>query len=257
MTLARGNPRHPTPDAHGSVPAIIIPTTATDRKKEYPMGLLGKAVLCVWNDVDPSIETDYNDWYRLEHIPERLSVPGMLRARRYRSDQGSPRYMALYEAASIDVLTSGAYRTQLANPTAWTRRIMPGFRLMQRGICDVMASGGAGPGDAATVIHFRPTEAAEPAIRTRVAELVASLLAAKSIAAAHAWRVAPGEPESPTTSLTRSTATERPVHWVVMAEADRIEELASVQEAVRAQDLPGDVIVYPASRLTSTVTVGE
>lgn len=94
------------------------------------MALLGKAVLGVWNDVDPSIENDYDDWYLHEHIPERISVPGIVRGRRYRALEGSPRFMAMYEALAVDVLTSGAYRTQLANPTVWTRRVMPGFRLM-------------------------------------------------------------------------------------------------------------------------------
>lgn len=95
--------------------------------------LLGQAVLAVRNGIDPATEADYNAWYQREHVPERLAVPGVPRARRYRAVEGSPRYAALYEAATPDVLTSGTYRAQLANPTEWTRRALRGVRLMQRG----------------------------------------------------------------------------------------------------------------------------
>ena len=45
--------------------------------------------------------------------------------------------MALYEATTMEVLTTGLYRWQLDHPTPWTQRVMPGFRVAQRGICDV------------------------------------------------------------------------------------------------------------------------
>jgi hypothetical protein len=168
------------------------------------MALLGTAVLCVWNDVDSSVEDDYNDWCRLEHIPERLSVPGLLRARRYKAIEGSPRYMALYEAASIDVLTSGAYRSQLANPTVWTRRIMPGFRLMQRGIRSIVASDGTGTGQVAVIAHLRPPVDADSAMPGWAREVVSSLLAVKTIEGAHVWAVAPGAASKPHNGTDRS-----------------------------------------------------
>ena len=127
------------------------------------MPLLGTAILAVWNEVDPAIEPDFNDWYLREHVPERLSVPGMNRGRRYRAEAGTPRYMAFYEAASMDVLTQGPYRTQLDNPTAWTQRIMPHFRFAQRGLCDVAASLGDGIGSAAAVAASDPERRAATA----------------------------------------------------------------------------------------------
>ena len=44
------------------------------------MALLGRAILADWNEVDRTIEADFDDWYLREHIPERISVPGMTRA---------------------------------------------------------------------------------------------------------------------------------------------------------------------------------
>jgi len=161
------------------------------------MALLGKAGLLVWNDVDPAIEADYNEWYLREHVPERVSVPGMLRGRRYRAAEGSPRYMALYEAATLDVLTTGANRAQLADPTAWTRRVMPGFRLMQRGICTVAATAAAGIGGAATVIHLRPQSGGETALREWAETLLPELLRIEQVAAMHLWVAAPAIPPVP------------------------------------------------------------
>src|ERR1019366_10491028 len=122
------------------------------------MALLGNAVLAVWNEVDPDFEDDFNEWYFREHIPERTMVPDLTRGRRYRAEEGSPRYMAFYEATSMHVLTHGPYRLQLDNPTAWTQRIMPHFRFMQRGLCDVGASVGDGMGGAAAVVHLTPVD---------------------------------------------------------------------------------------------------
>jgi hypothetical protein len=221
----------------------------------------GSAILCVWNDVDPAIEDDYNDWYLREHIPERLAVPGMLRGRRYRADEGSPRYMAIYETETISVLTSGVYRAQLANPTAWTRRVMPGFRLMQRGICNVVASVGAGIGGAATVLHLRPEPGGELALAAWAQVLLAALLAQRQIAAAHIWSIMPGEPGSPTTALTRNSATERGVDWVVMIEgsdAAAVETARSTALNARpTQNGAAAVLAYPTYQLLYAQSVEQ
>jgi hypothetical protein len=181
------------------------------------MPLVGNAILAVWNDVDPDIEADFNEWYMREHIAERLSVPGINRGRRYRADTGQPRYMAFYEAASMDVLTLGAYRTQLDNPTAWTQRIMPHFRFAQRGLCDVAASLGDGIGSAAAVVHLTPRDA--PQLRLWLTEkLLPELCARPHVVAAHLWTLAPGEPPSPTTALSQRAEPDRPISWVLVVE---------------------------------------
>src|SRR5919197_1588691 len=60
----------------------------------------------------PDDEDAFNAWYDEEHVPLRISVPGFLSARRYKSvDDGSgPRYLALYEVESLGVLKSSAYK---------------------------------------------------------------------------------------------------------------------------------------------------
>jgi hypothetical protein len=179
--------------------------------------LLGQAVLAVWNDINPATEADYNAWYQREHVPERLAVPGMRRARRYRAAEGSPRYAALYEAATLDVLTSGAYRAQLANPTEWTRRAMRGIRLMRRGLCTVISDAGHGIGGAATFLQLRPDDGV--ALRSWIHDAVQpTLLTRTDVVAVHAWSIAPGEPVSETTASLSAGVLTRPIHWVLMVE---------------------------------------
>jgi hypothetical protein len=216
------------------------------------MAFHGNAILAVWNDVDPDIEDDYNAWYSREHIPERLMVPGLNHGRRYRAEEGSPRYMAIYEAASMDVLTKGAYRVQLDNPSVWTQRLLPRFRFAQRGLCDVAGSVGEGTGGAASVVHLAPSD--EPRLRHWITEtLLHEMLALPDVAAAHLWTLTPGEPVSPTTSLNRNAAPDWPLEWIVVVETMDLEAAKAVTGAILARDPKAhgaaEVRPYPAYRL--------
>ena len=54
----------------------------------------GRGLLMVYSDVAPEHDDEYNRWYNEEHIPERLSIPGVLSAARYQAVQGGPKYLA-------------------------------------------------------------------------------------------------------------------------------------------------------------------
>ena len=90
--------------------------------------MIGDAALGIWMDVDPAGLDDFNAWYRRQHLPERLSVPGFLRGRRYQTTGEGPVYFTLYETADAAVLSSAAYLERLNNPTDWTRRALPRIR---------------------------------------------------------------------------------------------------------------------------------
>jgi hypothetical protein len=82
-------------------------------------------ILAVWNDCDRTRETEYEDWYRNEHLPERVGVPGFRFGRRYEAVGGaSPRFFTYYEVDAPQVLVSPAYLERSNNPTPWTRKIM-------------------------------------------------------------------------------------------------------------------------------------
>ena len=90
--------------------------------------MIGTAALAIWLTLDPAGEEDFNAWYPRQHLPERLSVPGFLRGRRYRAVGDSPPYFTLYELEDSQVLASPAYIERLNDPTAWTRRVLAVIR---------------------------------------------------------------------------------------------------------------------------------
>lgn len=85
----------------------------------------GDGLLLVYSDVAAEHEAEFNRWYDEEHIPERLSIPGVLNAARYEAVAGGPRYLACYELASPDAWYSEDWQKWLKNPTAWSRRMSP------------------------------------------------------------------------------------------------------------------------------------
>ena len=80
-------------------------------------GKKGRGLLMVYNDVGPEHEDEFNRWYNEEHIPERLSIPGVLNAARYTAVQGSPKYLACYELTEPETWHSDAWQRWLNNPT--------------------------------------------------------------------------------------------------------------------------------------------
>lgn len=104
------------------------------------------ACLLIANDVEPGFEADFEGWYQRQHVDERLGVPGFLTARRYRAVSASHAFVAFYELAAADVLASPAYLARLDAPTDWTRRVMPGFRRMNRTVMSRETSIGRGMG---------------------------------------------------------------------------------------------------------------
>lgn len=68
----------------------------------------GTGLLMVWADIDSEHESEYQRWYDEEHVTRVLSVPGFLSAGRYVALKGSPKYVALYELESPDVLRNPA-----------------------------------------------------------------------------------------------------------------------------------------------------
>lgn len=72
-----------------------------------------------------ALESEFNDWYDSEHIPERLAVDGFLNARRSISVQGWPRYLAIYDLRAPAVLESPGYRAIAgAKYSPWTKRVL-------------------------------------------------------------------------------------------------------------------------------------
>jgi hypothetical protein len=110
------------------------------------MSLMGKGVIAIWQDLIPEAKQDYYEWHNRQHMPERLSIPGFRRARRFIAVSGGPEFYTLYEAESHADVSGKAYLDRLNGPTEWTRRIMPEFRNMARSVCRVVYSADIGDG---------------------------------------------------------------------------------------------------------------
>ena len=87
------------------------------------MATRGKGIFLVYTDIDSQHETEFNDWYNSEHIPELLAVPGILAAARYEATKGGPKYLAVYELETADVVKTPDFTDRKRTP--WGERMSP------------------------------------------------------------------------------------------------------------------------------------
>ena len=140
-------------------------------------------VLAIWNDVTPGHEAEFDAWFQIEHLIERLSVPGFLFGRRHQAISGSSGYFNFYLVESPDVLTSKPYLERLDNPTPMTKKIMSGiFVNMSRTVCHRTVRRGAFRGAYAVTVRFddAPDEA-------RLTALLDELVTDTNIASGEIW----------------------------------------------------------------------
>jgi hypothetical protein len=75
-------------------------------------------------DFSPVAEDEFNDWYDLEHVPERERVPGFGRIERWIGAENPKISIATYDLDSPAVLGSEAYRRIGGeNLSVWSRRV--------------------------------------------------------------------------------------------------------------------------------------
>ena len=91
-----------------------------------------RGLLLAFSTPPPGEEGAFNAWYD-EHAPARLSVPGVVSARRYQavSDDG-PRYMACYDLEAPETLARPEYRRLRDDPSPGDREMMPRLPLLER-----------------------------------------------------------------------------------------------------------------------------
>ena len=88
------------------------------------MNKLAKYLFIVSMDVDEGQEKQFNEWYNKEHVPALLKVPGVIRAYRYISKGGTPKYTAIYELGNPSIQTSDAWK-KAVEMTPRPREITP------------------------------------------------------------------------------------------------------------------------------------
>jgi hypothetical protein len=103
------------------------------------MSETAKYLMIASMDVDPEHEAIFNEVYDQEHVPYLSQVPGVLSIRRYERQQlvmniggerksipieNEPKYAAIYELTSPDVLTSEAW-DEAVEKGRWPSQVRP------------------------------------------------------------------------------------------------------------------------------------
>src|SRR5262244_3734594 len=85
---------------------------------------MAKGVLIAAMDFSAAPEEEFHDWYDLEHIPERLRVPGFLNAERWIGEENPMVAVATYDLENHAVMQSAAYKAiGYENASVWTKRV--------------------------------------------------------------------------------------------------------------------------------------
>jgi hypothetical protein len=134
------------------------------------MPMAGKGMLLTSMNIDAAHEAEFNRWYDREHLEERVAIEGFLEARRYVAHEGNPKYLSLYSTETFEVLDSPAYRTALANQTAWSKANIARFKDMIRAVAHITISRGTGRGAALGIVRLRPPSGGEDKLRAALQE---------------------------------------------------------------------------------------
>ena len=192
------------------------------------MDLRGNAAMLLFYDIVPAQVAEHDEWHTREHFPERVAIPGFIRAQRWVAVEGAPRYLVIYEVDDLDVLSGVAYRDRLDHPTPWTRRMMPHFRGMTRGFCTLDFRHGTGFGAAAAACRFAPAAGHEAALREWLARgLMPNLVDRPGIAGAMLLSSARA-PEM--TAEQQLRGRDAPVDWVLLVSGHSLEAVVDVAE---------------------------
>ncbi len=106
----------------------------------------GNGLICVWTDINPAMDEEFNTWYDEEHIPERINeVQGFIAARRYLCVDGNPTYLAVYEMEEPSVIQSDAYKEISSRESPDTLKIRPHFLNTVRNIYQEILEAGTLP----------------------------------------------------------------------------------------------------------------
>lgn len=92
-------------------------------------------VMIAMFDVPEALDEEFNAWYDEEHIPEKVGqVPGFLRAHRYKSLDGRPGYLCIYELEDVSVVDNPVYQQNYRQGTESTERMKAKAKTFYRNV---------------------------------------------------------------------------------------------------------------------------
>jgi hypothetical protein len=189
------------------------------------MSLKGSAFLALWNDIEPAREAEYNLWHTREHVPERVSVPGIISGRRYVAATAELyRYFTLYDLEGPEVLKSPPYLALVQGPTEWSQSMRPSFRNFVRHPCALIASRGRGIGGAAATFRFSLPAGAAPLSYDVAHPVLGKLFGLQILTAVHLGAADTSQPY-PIKGAREESNGQR---YVLLAEANDAAQLSTV-----------------------------
>jgi len=198
-----------------------------------------RGLLCIWTDIDPTHEADFNRWYDREHMQERVAIPGFQNARRFTAINPCPRpYLALYYTDSLGVFRSQAYARAFANQTPWSRENFTRMRGTERRVGNLSAECGAGEGGALALFTLPAHQLVQSGTLTRLAESLRAMTQEEGVVRATLF-----ETDSALSTPVTANALPAAADALVMVEATRAE--AAFHHAATLSTslgLPGDAV---------------
>ena len=222
---------------------------------------LPPGVMAVWHDLEPGHEPEFEAWYRRQHIPERLQQPGFLEARRYVAENGSPRYCAFYWLESIAALSTPQYLDRLAQPTRWTRRIMPWFRDTGRSPCAVALDRGSGIGGMMIWVAALRATTTSAALAALMTPALAAIHDDDAIVRAQLWVCDRNMRTQANPEECLRSGGDQVADWIVLIEGAAAAPLVAAADRIRAaareETTTGELRMSPCYRLLWRLLAGE
>lgn len=197
------------------------------------MALLGDSALAMWWDMAADLRAEFEHWHSHEHFPERLALPGFLRASRWAAADGGEGFFILYELQDHAALSSPEYLARLNAPTPWSTRLMPHHRNMVRSQARVLHSHGAGVARHAMTLRMSARAGEEQRLQSALRSLIQELPLRAGLAGAHLLRT-----DTPAIAPTKEQKirgnADRSADWVFVVCGYDIEALKTLGEEMLA-----------------------
>ena len=210
---------------------------------------MSRAFLALWNLYPSAMTEEYEAWHTYEHVPERLTAPGMRGARRYAAfDADENRYFTLYELDDLTVVEHPAYLDLVQNPTPWSAKMRRHFSGVLRIPALTLATGGRGIGRSMLVQAYSVGREGAETAGMRLARLLEEMIAQGTILA---FRIGLAEPDQPYAVFSQETRKDPDTFdLVVMVDGVCGAKLKSAQGGIAAA---ADEMLRPRATLRDEV----
>ena len=209
-----------TMETQSTLVAEVAATGASTpgEKVAFAGALLGHGAVLVWNDIAHEGREQFYEWHDKEHMPERLSLPGFRRGRRFAKPRHSPEWLTMYEADDLSVVTSPEYLARLNAPTPGTVSTLRYFQNTSRAVCRVVHSIGSSTGGNVLAMCLDvPGDRSEAMCRYLCGEAFPRVIALTGVVACHL--LAADQSASSVNTAESSTRKFDVPAWVLLCEA--------------------------------------